>query len=330
MKNKELEEITQILLNKDSTHIDLLNTSRGLAEFFEHFSHVSTKISHYEAQGEEKHTYLDSGIAISPLDAAICTNEYMRTTKYIRGVYEAISDLLLEFTDEKIHILYAGCGPYATLIIPILSLFDPKRVEVSFLDIHQSSLDSVKNILKGLNLEDFVSEYIEGDASKYKVSKATHLMITETMKAAFSDEPQVPITLNLLPQLNPKGIFIPQRVLVGFEEAYYTMVEKDNMFFNQKDSKYLCDVMDMDSSKNLLKDNIVTNKKYSLISDPEVKRDFQFTTIIYLYKEHILGENECSLNIPKILRFEKEPLKGDEINFKYLFSNKPKIDYKLT
>jgi hypothetical protein len=59
MKNKELKKLAQICLSKDSYHGEL-----------------------YELKDDSKHTYLESGVAISPLDAAICTNEYMETTKY--------------------------------------------------------------------------------------------------------------------------------------------------------------------------------------------------------------------------------------------------------
>lgn len=326
----ELKDIVQTLLNKRSYPGELLDTSKALSEFFEKFSHISTKNIHCEIQKDGEHTYLDSGVAISPLDAAICTNEYLRTAKYIRGVYEGINDLLSRFKEDKVHILYAGCGPYATLIIPILAFFDPKRVEVSFLDIHQSSLDSVKNILKGLGLEDFVYEYIQDDATKYKISKDTHMIITETMKAAFDDEPQVSITLNLLPQLHSDGIFIPNRVVVGFEAADYKMVTKDNMISKEKDSKYLCDVMDIDSSRKIQKENIIVTKAYEVLDDIEEKLKPQLTTTIYIYKEHILKENECSLNIPKKMKLSENLFRGSSISFDYKFGKKPELTYEHT
>lgn len=328
MDNMNLKNLVKTFLDKDRSYGELLNSARGLSEFFENFSPISTKEVHYKSN-DSTHTYLSSGVAISPLDAAICTNEYMRTTKYIRGVYAAVNDLLNRFKNKKIHILYAGCGPYGTLIIPLLHLFDPKDMEITFLDIHTTSLESIKNILQSLGLAKFVCEYIQEDATQYKVSKDTHMIITETMKAAFWDEPQVSVTLNLLPQLITGGEFIPNRVIVGFEAAHYKQVFKDNILSKEKDGIYLCDVIDLDSSKDMTKESLVCTKEYTLLQNFEKKYKFQFTTDIFIYKEHILKENECSLNIPRKITFDKKLFKDDKVYFEYEFSNRPKIKSRV-
>lgn len=322
--NLKLETLVKILLKKGSSHGELLNSARGLSDFFEKFSAVSTKDRHYESN-DSIHTYLSSGVAISPLDAAICTNEYLRTTKYIRGVFEALNDLLIRFKGKKLHILYAGCGPYGTLVIPLLHLFDPKNLEVTFLDIHTSSLNSIKNILQSIGLEKFGCSYVQEDATKYKLLKDTHLIITETMKAAFWDEPQVAISLNLLPQLSKGGEFIPNRVVVGFEGAHYKQILKDNILLKEKAGIYLCDVIDLDSSKDMNKDNLVCTTEYTLSQKLSEKMELQFITDIYIYKDNILRENECSLNIPRKVAFDEEVILGDTISFEYEFSNEPKI-----
>lgn len=328
MNSRSLENIVKVLLNNNSSHGELLDSARGLSEFFENFSSVSTKDSHFESN-DSTHTFLNSGVAISPLDAAICTNEYMRTVKYLRGVYEALNDLLEKFKGEKLHILYAGCGPYGTLIIPLLHLFDSKDIEITFLDIHTTSLKSIKSILKALHLEQFACEYVKDDATKYKVSKQTHVMITETMKAAFFEEPQVAISLNLLPQLCEGGEFIPNRVLIGFEAAQYKTIEENNMLSRKKESIYFCDVLDLDSSKDMWKENLICTKEYFLAQNLDENFNFQLTTDIYVYKEHILRENECSLNIPAKVKLDKKISMGDKIYFSYEFSNRPKIKCSL-
>jgi hypothetical protein len=60
--------------------------------------------------------YLSSGKAVSPTKAAHCLLEYRRTAVFLRGVYKAILQLKRDFPHERLHILYAGCGPYATLL----------------------------------------------------------------------------------------------------------------------------------------------------------------------------------------------------------------------
>jgi predicted RNA methylase len=327
---QELQLIVQTLLNPDANPGELLNAARNLSEFFEQFSSVSTHDTHFESK-DSTHTYLKSGIAISPLDAAICTNEYMRTAKYLRGIYAAIQDLHKEFGKEPINILYAGCGPYGTLIVPLLHLLDLKRINVTFLDIHQTSLDSVKNILSGLDLDVFSKDqvkYVQADATQYQVTEKPHLIITETMKAAFENEPQVSITLNLLPQMHKKGIFIPGRVVVCLE-AQSSTVEENNGVLNKIQHKIpLCDIIDLDTTqtlKTITKENLICTKEYEFQKDFEVHHDLFYTTTITVYKDVLLGENECSLNIPQKLDLYKKPIKGDYLYFSYQFEGKPKI-----
>jgi len=325
--NEKLRDIVDVVLDKESEHFELLNAAKSLSGFFEKYSDISTHTTHSSDVPDTQHTFLDSGVAISPLDAAICTNEYMRTTKYIRGIFEAIQDLTQKFKDEKIHILYAGSGPYGTLIIPLLSLFDSKKIEVTFLDIHNSSLNSVKNIIDNLGLEDYICEYVQADATTYKSKNKIHLIVTETMKAAFDDEPQVAITLNLLPQLSKDGVFIPNRVVVNFEMIEKKHEKIDGVLHVKKNSKLLCEVLNMSASKDMREDNLITTKSITLPDSIDEKMSPYLTTTIDIYKDNILSENECSLNIPKKMKFDKDLSHGDSISFDYKFGKKPTISF---
>ena len=325
----ELTKITQTLLDKNASHGELLRVVHELSAFFEQYSFISTKMSRYELSKDAIHTYLDSGIAISPLDAAICTHEYLRTAKYIRAVFEALNDLLMKFQDQEINLLYAGCGPYGTLVIPLLSFFDSKRLKVTFLDIHRSSLNSIQNIIQALGLEDFVKGYIQEDATLYQSPQDLHIIVTETMKAAFDNEPQVAITLNLLPQLLKGGVFLPQRVVVGFELAITKHQQENGYIKKTKQSKPLCTVIDFDTTKELKKENVIATKIFQVSKKVNQKMAPFFTTTIYIYKEHVLKENESSLNIPKKIKFSKTLSKNDRVSFVYDFGAKPTIGYSL-
>lgn len=328
MKNKDLNKIVKTFLNKDSSNQELFSASRDLGTFFENFSHLSTEDSHFEVGNDSVHSNLNSGVAISPLDAAICINEHMRTTKYMRGVYDAINDLLIKFSDEKIHLFYAGTGPYATLVIPLLHLFNSKRLEVTFLDIHQSSLDSVKNILNSLSLNEFIKDLVCEDATKYKFKSKVHLIITETMRAAFEGEPQVNITLNLLPQLCVRGEFLPQSVNIHLESSLRKSVQKGNNLVLTKESNFLADIIKLDSKKRWSKDNLIITPILEIKEDSKDDYELLLCTQIKVYKENILNENECSLNMPFPLFLTQKVLKGDVFEFYYNFENRPEILYK--
>lgn len=312
--NSNLEDIIKVILDKNSSTMQLMKVSKDLLDFFDQFSGLKN-INHLNLKDLTQSTLLDSGVAISPPEAASCIAEYMRTTKFLRGVYEAIIDMKEKFNGEKIHLLYAGTGPFATLITPLLHLFDPKDLEVTFLDIHESSLNILKSLYQTLNLTEFVKEYRCEDASTYKLASKTHIILSETMRSALEDEPQVNITLNLLPQVCEGGLFLPQRIELTLEKGV---------------GKPLDTILNLDTTKELSSDNIISCKEYKV--DDEIKNLtlLYLTTTIFVYKDNILRTNESNLNTPKELSF-KEPLKENQkIVFDYEFKSKPKINYEIT
>jgi hypothetical protein len=168
---------------------------------------------------------LANGVAISPEAAAHCVADYQRCVMFIRGIYAAINTLRERFPDTPLEILYAGCGPFATLVLPLLGKFSPGELKLYLLDVHQRSLDSVECLLAAFGFGAHAVQTIEADACSYQHPGKLHLVIAETMQKSLEQEPQFAVTANLATQLVPTGIFIPQRIEVslyladlGYEE----------------------------------------------------------------------------------------------------------------
>jgi len=68
--------------------------------------------------------------------------------------------------------------------------------------------------VRNLGLEDYVEEYVQADAATHVVAGKTpvDIMLSETMQFCLIDEMQVPIVLNLMAQLPPETIMVPERV----------------------------------------------------------------------------------------------------------------------
>ncbi len=315
-KKYKLMDIVNTLLDSDAKSAELAQSVKSLAEIFEQFASVINSDEY-------------SGVAISPLDA-ICANEHVRITKYMRGVYAAVNDLLKRFKGQKIRLLYAGCGPHATLLLPLLYRFDPKRLSVRFLDHNAASLKSVKAIMSHLGFEKFAEDYIHDNASSYQSEEPLHMVLVDSMNAALYDKPQVALTLNLLPQLQNGGVFIPKRVVVGFETAYYNQVKKRASAATVKYSNYLCHILDIDTAKPLTKEQMLVTDEYRFKSEIDAKMEPQLSTVVYIYKNNILRENECSLTIPKKMNLSTKLVSGARVTFDYLFDNAPQIAYRLS
>ncbi len=160
-------------------------------------------------------TGLRSGEAISPSDAARCVLDYSRTSKFVRGLYGAILETRKKFPNATIEILYAGCGPFAPLAIPLTTRFNSGEIKFTLLDAHKRSLDAARSIFQALGKSAFVRDYIQCDAASYKNDHVIHIVVVEAMQAALEREPQVAITVNLAPQLCPGGIFVPERITIN-------------------------------------------------------------------------------------------------------------------
>ncbi|QFU76770.1 hypothetical protein EY643_14530 [Halioglobus maricola] len=156
---------------------------------------------------------LDNGVAINPQAAAHCVTDYQRSVIYIRGAYAAIKAARERF-NGPIQILYPGCGPFATLLLPLLEKFHPDELEVHLLDIHQQSLESVSALIQIVGLDGYRITYVQDDACHYQHPTRPHVIIVETMQKSLEQEPQFAVTANLAPQLHERGIFIPQKIEV--------------------------------------------------------------------------------------------------------------------
>jgi hypothetical protein len=204
-----LNTIARCILDQDSTDAQL---RAALDAFLEACSEVSGVQPDRSFSAWADDSFLPSGVAINPQAAAHCVTDYRRSVVFMRGLFAALQSCLERYPDRPLHVLYAGCGPYATLMLPLLSYFKPGELQVSLLDIHLRSLDSVQTLLRHFDLLTHEVHTVQADASRYQHPHPLHLIVAETMQKSLEQEPQVAVTCNLAPQLCEEGLFLPQRI----------------------------------------------------------------------------------------------------------------------
>ena len=211
-----LDSISAIILDESSSPAAV---RRALAEFVEYCAEVTGIHPNPSFDAWAGDSLLSNGVAINPGAAAHCASDYQRSTVFIRGAYAALKSLRSRHPDTRLEVLYAGCGPFATLLLPILGKFSAAEINLHLLDIHQSSIDSVELLLSHFGLGSLKVHTVRDDACHYVHGQKLHLIIAETMQKSLEQEPQFAVTANLAAQLVPAGVFIPQKISVSLELA---------------------------------------------------------------------------------------------------------------
>jgi len=269
---------------------------------------------------------LPSGKAISTAAAAHCLLEMKRTAVFLRGINKAIALKLSNAENKTIHILYSGTGPYGTLITPLLSLFKPESLIVDLLDINAGSLAALQMVIHQLGLERYVGEVWCADATTFKVNKHYDIVICETMLACLKSEPQVAIMQNLVPQLDPACIFIPEEISI---DAYLTnpRMEMERLMYHETEQP-LFERRFLGNVFTISKSNLESIQKKKTILIPDYITAFpvlKLFTMVKVFGGEILSDNDSSITLPKQY-FDFRRQKAPAVEFWYVQGVKPCIE----
>ncbi|MDP2388160.1 MAG: hypothetical protein Q8M29_17430 [Bacteroidota bacterium] len=319
---KKLSEITSRIVQA-ATPAD----SNGAILSLSHFFVSITKDDNFSSSLSTNNSdiILKNGIAISTVDAALCLDDTIRTITFLKGIHQAVHSLFERFPNERINILYAGCGPYATLLLPLLPLFQEEQLDITLLDINEQSLTSVKSVIKHAGLSNYHIRTVKADATRftYPSEKKLHLLITETMFYALIREPQLSVTAQLAPQLTQGGILIPESIdldlcctLAGNEKRFDISSATNKVRISNAISERLeLGKLFSLSKANSFSINKKKNEYYFISKTFEVPENFSsypdlcITTHIKVFGDYVLNSGESAITNPyciaSLYTFEK-------------------------
>ncbi|WP_273163107.1 hypothetical protein [Massilia timonae] len=205
-----LQALARDIVSRERERDSLFGEVGDLGRLLERLSGVTQDV---HAPLDANETVTAAGLAISPVKAALCAREPLRTIVFIRGLAAAIEQA--RRPDRPVRVLYAGCGPLATLALPLMTLFDPEQASFTLVDIHAASLGSARGLVSRLGLEAHVAGYMLADACSLRLDPAAlpDVIVSETMNAALRSEPQVAIMRHLAMQA-PQALLVPESVTV--------------------------------------------------------------------------------------------------------------------
>jgi hypothetical protein len=270
-----------------------------------------------------------AGSASSPLDAARCLLDARRTAIYLRGVHGAIKEAQLRFPGDVIQVLYAGCGPFAPLCLPLLPLLAGQAVHFTLLDVHARAVESVQAILAALRMEGVKVDCLVCDATQYRHpdQQPLHVIVSETMQQALEKEPQVAILMNTAPQLVPGGLMVPEMIVV---DAVLTDMAQELAGHGRVPEPWsnrvpLGRILELDRERACAwaAAGVLSHLPPARISLPSciaAQNSLVLTTTIRTFGVHQLREYESGLTHPLVVNGWRS---GEDVEFTYHLCDKP-------
>lgn len=168
------------------------------------------------------------GPVLSTQQAAGCIFDRARVHKFLLGIHTAMQDIWSKQPDLCIHILYCGCGPYATQLTPLTSLYTPEQVQFHLVDINPISLDIVQDLYTKLGISDYIASVHQEDCCTWTIPNdmTIHIVTSETMVAGLEDETQIPIMQNIIPQIG-NAAFVPESIDVIVDDQLFYHIDRD-------------------------------------------------------------------------------------------------------
>lgn len=313
---QKLKEISSPFLDEQ---LDFGEMKKSVEHWYDHLLQISGV--DMDDMNESEDTFTSFGQAVSPVLAAFCLTDFMRTIKFVRSTHKAINDQL-KAGAETVEVLYAGTGPYAPMFTAVAPHFDPSQVKFTLLDIHQQSVDSVQAIINSANLQPYVRKLICTDAITYQCEVAPNIILSETMKTGLHEEPQVAITLNLYPQMASNGVFIPENICLDLVYRDKKETEDPLGAANYEKVDRVFDLVECINSQPDWKDQASTVLSEQLVELPQNRRELEIWTWVKIYGNIDLGPRESALTLPRPFRIAPGTR---QLKFNYLLDKTPRL-----
>lgn len=282
-------------------------------------------------------TTLATGQAISPQRAALCVREPRRTVVFLQAMDAAIRAARARFPGETLHVVEAGCGPLAPLTLPFALRYAPSDVTFTVIDLHEVSLAGVRTLAEELGVAASLRACVQGDAAAVLFERAErpHVIGCEVLRRALKKEPQVAVTRALAPQLREGGFFLPERIEVdvGILHGASALRESSGESGAGDAARIsrLGRVFSLDALAPCpeVRAGWLEGGGVETPADADARRRLWLLTRLTVFREHVLGDFDCSLTMPERLRCQAEALAdGGRLEFSYEMSASPGLRLK--
>ncbi len=156
-------------------------------------------------------TQLPEGRALGPLSAARCLLDFARTGAFLRGLRAAVEQARVP-GGGPVEVLYAGCGPFAPLFLPLTTVLPPGSARFALLDLHPRSVALAARLVAACQAGPWLGGLHAVDAFAFEPEQPVQVAVVETMQRALEHEPQAALMTRLARLLAPGGLLLPEEV----------------------------------------------------------------------------------------------------------------------
>lgn len=329
------KELAAQILDPDRQVADLVEQVDALRTLLE--QHMRFDFTPLVNLGEGQ-TRTASGVAVSPLQAALCARQVLRSAAFIRGAAAAVAAAAVE--REPVRVLYAGCGPFALLALPLMALLSPRQAVFTLIDIHPDALACARDLVERFGFAGHVLDYVCADATRYRVepSAPPHVIVSETMSVCLGNEPQVSIARHLLAQA-PDALMVPAAVRVeaclldpGRERLPIGLVDAELRAEPLRDRIYLGTVFELNARQIArwadIDGDTLPAARIALPAAFAPRYQLRLLTRIEVFGAIGLSDYDSSLNEPQRLPGRPVFSGGEQLQFHYRLGSHPGLGYQ--
>jgi hypothetical protein len=334
-----LHTITNRLLDASAAdYKELFNAADDLYTLLVNISGLDTEGEVYRDDNK-----LQSGKAIGAAWAALCIKDLLRTKKFMDGLYHAVRLVQQNKPGHKTHIIYAGTGPFATLLLPLIARFGPDEIECTLMEVNEPTLALLQRTIDTFGLQPYIRSLVCADAVTYTLPAGTRadILLSETMQMALKKEPQVAIFSNLIHQLNDDCLIIPEKITIEaalVHEGRRSRMRQGEKIEKEKVIYPLGKVFEL--TKQLLHDHPLPKPPAEYIFPAKqielsahIIHEFPFLhlmTRIQVFDNDILEWEECTLTGSlRLVHFTEQDNTPASVSFHYATGAVPGIRYSL-
>lgn len=311
-------ELTRILLDTGRDASALRPEVVALAEYLvEASGHVAGDVV---TEGESR---TDEGLALSPSMAAMCIDDYVRTIVFLRGVHAAVESVDV---DRPVRVLYVGCGPLATLVAPLLTVFDPGSWTCRWIDIHDASVQCARRVASVLDAGSVVSDVMQADAFALQLDpdELPDVIVLEILQAALEKEPQVALTRHLLAQA-PDATLVPERIDVTLEwtDVGARVAGREDPDWADLGTAF---TIDRDTARRPAVGEFLEGATLVLPDPLPSAGQPMLCTRLTVFGPHVLAGFDSGLTMPRVLEGPVALQPGASLRFRYRTGGSPGLE----